>query len=285
MSIGHAVGELRQHWRDTYWWHHRFWERVGALMPDPGGQPAITYDWDILLVLDGCRYDMFCEAVAKFPRLRGRTRRHYSHGSASDEWIRANFRDRDLRQMVAATANPYYETELPAGTFAEIDHVWRHSWDDELGTVRAAPVARAVRDLATRHPYNRVVGHFMQPHYPFVPTPLGGGGEGLRGRADGDSSARSDRPVWARGLSGEIPWSVIKEGYRENLKYVLEAVDELVATLNAEQKIVITADHGNAFGERFFGIPVAGHPPNLPIASLRTVPWHRVGERHRIRDD
>ena len=45
----------------------------------------------------------------------------------------------------------------------------------------------------------------------------------------------------------------------------------LVRNLDAEQ-VVISADHGNAFGE----LSVYGHPPSVHIPALRRVPWVEV---------
>lgn len=252
-------------------------------MPTPTGRRAIDYDWDILIVLDGCRYDSFLEANADGGYLEGVTKRHYSAGSSSHEWLEANFGERSHTGIAVSTANPHYHQSLRSDTFAVVDHVWADErWDDDLGTVRAETVADSARQMAAQHPHKRLVVHFMQPHYPFVPRALGGGGRALRGRAAADGGQRKERCVWARALTGDVDWDDVEDGYRANLDYVLGVVSDLVADVDTEQKIVVTADHGNAINERYWGIPLVGHPANVPHHSLRLVPWHVVGGRYDV---
>ena len=62
----------------------------------------------------------------------------------------------------------------------------------------------------------------------------------------------------------------IKKAYAENLKFVLEYLKKLIC--NLQGKIVITADHGEAFGEK----GVLGHPYGVHIRELVEVPWFTV---------
>jgi hypothetical protein len=51
--------------------------------------------------------------------------------------------------------------------------LFNEDWDDETGTVRAETRTNAALEAAERFPHKRLVVHYMQPHYPFVPvTPL-----------------------------------------------------------------------------------------------------------------
>jgi hypothetical protein len=53
--------------------------------------------------------------------------------------------------------------------------------------------------------------------------------------------------------------------------YVLEEVDKLLDNIDSEQ-VVISADHGEAFGE--FG--TFRHPKYVPLPMLKKVPWVRT---------
>lgn len=69
--------------------------------------------------------------------------------------------------------------------------------------------------------------------------------------------------------------------YRENLEAVLPAVERLLSELDG--RTVVTADHGQLFGERLFSIPIRkyGHPPGLYPEELVKVPWHVFDEGPR----
>jgi len=62
------------------------------------------------------------------------------------------------------------------------------------------------------------------------------------------------------------------------LECVLGDVELLLSAIDADS-VVLTADHGNSFGEA----GVFGHYRHVPIPSLRTVPWVETTAR-RTRD-
>ncbi|ELY81155.1 hypothetical protein C487_03918 [Natrinema pallidum DSM 3751] len=100
----------------------------------------------------------------------------------------------------------------------------------------------------------------MQPHFPSIPDPIGSG-------IDIETFGEWES-VWDDLESGEIATERVWKSYRKNLEYVLEDVELLLENVNAENT-VISADHGNAFGELGF----YGHPPHNPLPCLRRVPW------------
>jgi len=56
--------------------------------------------------------------------------------------------------------------------------------------------------------------------------------------------------------------------YHDNLRFVLDQVAVLLNNFDAEN-VVITADHGEAFGEMGF----YRHPVACPLPIVRKVPW------------
>jgi len=67
---------------------------------------------------------------------------------------------------------------------------------------------------------------------------------------------------------GDLPRDRVWRAFRANYRYVLDDVALLLDSVDAD-RIVLTADHGNAFGE--WGL--WGHPDRIPIRVLREVPW------------
>jgi hypothetical protein len=86
----------------------------------------------------------------------------------------------------------------------------------------------------------------------------------LPGRWDSpDTDAVTDRL-----RRGEITHETALSAHRTALLTVLEEVTRLLRTVDAD-RVVITADHGEAYGE--WGI--YGHPYHMPLSVLRTVPF------------
>jgi membrane-anchored protein YejM (alkaline phosphatase superfamily) len=87
---------------------------------------------------------------------------------------------------------------------------------------------------------------------------------------DLDNEARwGDGSTWEKVDQGKIPMTKAYEAYRENLRYVLDEIQIVLNNVNAN--VVITADHGNAFGE--LGETAHGQPY---LDVVRKVPWVEV---------
>lgn len=278
-------------------------------------QCLLESDWDYCVVLDACRYDVFSDCYDEF--FDGSLEKRRSNGSSTPEWAYRNFTD--SHDIAYFSGNPFINSlaiplnELKWGAscdydWAAADHisevidVWKHGWDEELGTVPPESLVASFRE----HPEaveraNRTVLHYMQPHAPYLTR---GKGKKLRqvrkgihsqGEADdggGPLSSMGDaiRPKVERILDGSElaqkaglwleldPADLVRNGtreaamalYEENLRIVLEAVAELATELDGS--VVVTADHGEAFGEN----GVWEHHIETPIAPLIEVPWLEV---------
>lgn len=226
----------------------------------PYGESVYDHPWDALVVLDGCRVDCAREVASGFSFI-DRVGRFSSAGTRSDEWMRANFADHDCADTVHVTANPNSEEHLDAENFRLLDEVWRDGWDDERGTVPARAVTDRAIAAARKHDPEKLVVHYMQPHFPSVPEPLPGG-------AMSRDEFGERVGVWERLRRGDLTRERVWRAYRENLRYALSDVSLLLENLDA-RRVVLTADHGNGFGEWY----VYGHPDRVPIRVLRDVPW------------
>lgn len=257
--------------------HNKRRELLGA----PKSLDIFDEDWDTLVILDACRYDMF-EAVN---HIDGLLTARTSKASATTQWLQANIAGRDLRDTVYVTANPQYERNRESldANFHRVINVWLdHGWDHETGTVRAETVTAAAIDAHKQHPNKRVIVHYMQPHYPFVDSETRFDKRHLSTINGADDDADGEN-VWNKKFLGQIDascdelWSM----YLENLEYVLEHVEDLISGISG--KIIITSDHGNYVGERASPIPIReyGHPRGLYDEEVVQVPWleSEQGER------
>ncbi|MEM4780717.1 MAG: hypothetical protein QXG03_04035 [Halalkalicoccus sp.] len=246
------------------------------------GVDVMSEDWDLLVILDGCRYDTFAARNTLPGTLESRT----SVGSHSEEFLEETFSGKRYHDTVYVTANPFAPM-LPDDTFhATIPLL--EAWDGELGTVHPREVTAAALEAAEQFPKKRLLVHYMQPHYPFI----GEFGRTLPHRGHNsrmDDAEFSEASVWERLRDGDDELSVedVRRAYAENLDLVLPFVAELRNEI--EGKSVITADHGNLIGDRMWPVPVRGfgHDRGLRSEALVRVPWLvEAGETRRsIRSD
>lgn len=222
-------------------------------------------DWDILLVLDACRYDLFTEVEAEYDFIT-HTEPRFSPASCTWEWLPTLLRDTPperLDEVAYVTGNPQSQHYVD-DEFGYMDEVWQYGWDDDVGTVPPRPVTdRAISYWREDDHLDKMIVHYMQPHVPFIPS------------ADSpvltrDTFRPNDIAVsddWILLGRGDREFGAVWHDYRENLRLVLDDVAVLLENADADT-VVLTSDHGNAVGE--YGI--YGHP-DVPLEALRKVPW------------
>ncbi|SEO22801.1 hypothetical protein SAMN04487948_101210 [Halogranum amylolyticum] len=254
---------------------NRLYHTRGNSRFNPAGVDVFAEEWDNLLLLDACRYDMFRDQHA----LPGRLESRVSRGSHTSEFLKANVADRDLRDTVYVTASPmYYRNEDALNArFHEVVEVWKEGgWHDTYRTVMPETMVRFALDAAERHPDKRLLVHFLQPHYPFV-------GETGVANFDLDNLAFE----WDAAFDDGFGFSdeLLRRAFCENLDVVLPHVEELMRALPG--RTVVSADHGQMIGERSRPIPSVeyGHPPGVYTEQLTKVPWlvFENGPRKEIR--
>lgn len=259
---------LRQLAREAFYYYYESALRAGcSLFSDRQGDNIYEDDWDVLLILDACRVDLLREVTGEYPFLDIiETRR--SVGSASAEWMDNTFtaKRRDaVANTIYVTGNPFSNDHASSEDFAAVDEVWRNGWDEEAETIRPRPLTnQAIAQWRSQADADRMIVHYMQPHYPFIGSSIAGTGLSLENWGETFDS----RNVWELLRDGEIEHDALWDAYRENLRTVLDDVEFLLETIDADT-VVITADHGNAIGE--YG--VYGHPAGICLSALRDVPW------------
>lgn len=232
-----------------------------------GGEHAFERGWDVLVLLDACRVDLMREVAADYAFLDD-PGALVSVGSSSIQWMERTFTDEyesQMRETAYVTGNPFSKRVLSDGDLLALDEVWRYGWDDESGTIPARAVTDRAIAAGRERDFDRLVVHYMQPHFPSIPQPLT---DGMNAETLGDGEGW-DSP-WHRLRRGELDKETVWSSYRTNLEYVLDDVQLLLENLDAD-RVAISADHANAAGE--FG--VYGHP-KVPIRAIREVPWYET---------
>ncbi len=265
---------------------------LGVTTRVTAGRNIYESEWDALIILDALRTDAL-KSVADEYDFIGEIDEVTSVGSTSKEWLLKTFTEEhagDIEETMYVTGNGFVhwlEDEsvdyldfsatskstierfdvlngllqrdvVSASTFGHIEKLWPLS---ESNPVAPTPLADAVTDHAIVHGRNlemdRLVVHYMQPHAPYLPAAL------ERGHAT-EMEMSPFRALIDEDASEEEIWRL----YLDNVRYVLDSVDNLLKNLDAD-KVVITADHGELFGEWF----MYGHAVGFPHPKLKQVPW------------
>ena len=127
------------------------------------GTFVMNEDWDYLIILDACRYDMF----KKVNYLDGKLEYRISRGSCTNEFLNENFKNKKFPSIIYITGNPLVNYHIP-DSFAKIVPVWRDGWNEEIGTVLPSTMLDYTLEINKKFPYKRLIIHFVQPHYPFI---------------------------------------------------------------------------------------------------------------------
>jgi hypothetical protein len=231
----------------------RIRETVTLMM---GGVSIWEKDWDVLLILDGCRVDIFKQIFDD-------TESVTSVATTSRTWIKRTFNNNEyLNNVGYITANPFY-TEADTDRLGYFHAEGVVETDYGIETVPPRTLAEHAIDVWRRRQtigIDQLVIHFMQPHTPFRSRP-----EWFE-CAVGENRFSGD--FWRRFRNGGFERDNVWSAYQDNLEWVVdEAVDPM--RQNIEGQIALSADHGNLLGE--YGI--YGHPVGFPITAVREVPW------------
>jgi hypothetical protein len=221
------------------------------------GEPegVLEKEWDNLIVLDACRYDMY-------QNIFGKCEKRVSLGSHSAEFLEKNFGEGDHKDIVYVNTNVHFTDKKME------DHIGRvgifhtkfdaYHRDEEGNLTKSSIIKTPVEKAQTADklfPEKKKIIHFMQPHRPFI-------GNELEEKGD----------VYKMAELGMIDRENVIEAYKQNIEILREEIKKLDQEL--EGKTVITGDHGELLGEN----GIYDHFQGSDAKVLREVPWDVISE-------
>lgn len=230
----------------------------------PKGIKIENERWDYLIVLDACRFDVF-EKVYRDYFSEGKLLKKISLGVETKSWLRRNFQKRN-EDIVYISANPFVNKhrlkDMPwNSTFHEIIEAWKHGWDENLETTLPEAVVEQTLKAQKKYPNKRFISHFIQPHTPYV-------GEfrikikNKKSILDKEVNVLMDEVKFGNSIN----INDVKKAYESNLRLALKEIQKMIVDLDG--LIVVTADHGEMFGEKGFYFH-----PIVYTKELLEVPW------------
>ncbi|QKY21963.1 hypothetical protein B4589_016250 (plasmid) [Halolamina sp. CBA1230] len=253
---------------------------LGTSSRRPLGTNVFSREWDLLIVLDACRYDAIAGLAPEFDPVND-VNWIYSVGSSTREWAANTFtaQHRELiRRTAVVCSNAQVPRTLEAGNAMESPLAGRVTSWETVGP-DAFHTFDAVSDYAPMDPHggtslpgiatdrairvgretdaDRLLVHYLPPHSPFRATAL---------RENRPLERYEYRPFDYLRAGGDR--DRVWERYLDELRWGLDEVERLLDNVDAE-RAVITADHGELFGH----LGLYSHPTGVPHPRLRRVPW------------
>ena len=259
------------------------------------GTNVLSTDFDLIVLLDTCRVDALNEVSDEYDFIDNVESR-VSVGGTSGEWIAATFDEtysETIKRTAYLAANGYAKVILEEGGRGEfndmnvyvdsrfhsglmdwdtvhasdlgrIEHIWRYESkgeDGKYGHIEGHSPPKYVTDrgiaVDRNFDFEKIILHYNQPHSPYTSNAL----------EEQRSLEHYERdPFGYLNKTGDK--KTVYESYLNDLRYVLDEVETLLQNTD-RKKVLITADHGEAFGE--FG--VYGHSWGSLHPYVRKVPW------------
>jgi len=265
-------------------------------------------DWDVLIILDACRYDFFEKTYVDY--LGGKLRRVRSGARHTGEWLAKTFKGYypniayisgmphvNSLGLALSDSHDKWEYDWKATDhFPKIIDVWDFGWSEKLGAVPP----KILNEVTHRVDGKRKIVHYNQPHAPYLSlveekgvsrdkwNPKGESGKPNKFRRFIGKKIRKvlgTELFWElrkflrlpTGVGLEMAWRVdkLEYYYKDNLRRVMKAVSDLIGFLDG--KTVVTADHGECLGERGYwshGYDGPREIPKMPV--LIEVPWLEI---------
>ncbi len=236
-------------------------------------------EWGSLIILDACRYDTFERYYRDYIEV-GKLEKRRSRGTETTSFLIENFGNAYHPDIVYVTANPFVD-KLLKDRFYRVIPVWKFGWDDRYNTVLPSTMYAYTLQAIKKFPSKRFIVHFIQPHFPFIALTITD--QTFKELRDSTLENRDPNIVNTHKALHRISSldfyvkfeeKLLIKAYEANLKIALPYVARLIDLLPG--RTVVTADHGETFGERlhrFVPLKVYGHPPNVPMSELTEVPW------------
>jgi hypothetical protein len=269
--------------------------------------------WDILLVIDACRYDVFEEVYRDFFPNNGELKKVETPATWTGAWVAEIFHGHPMKDVVFVSAHKWINSKGPCtdkvrifserlkygkmirefdsrNYFKKVIDVWEFGYDEKIRAISPEIMTNETIKAIENHPKSKIISKYYQIHDPYLfysndlpPKKKKISFENLQNFI---GNVISDEMLCRlRNYTGRLPVNAlsyyylkygkegVRKGYREDLKMMLGHCKKIVDKY-PNKKIVITSDHGERLGEGGdFGH--SGQRDKIMIE----VPWFEISGR------
>lgn len=272
--ISYPTGVSEARWY-AYLLYMKAWLAISSRYPI--GTNVFERDWELLIVLDACRVDALQEVASEYDFLDSIDSIR-SVASTSDVWMAQTFTGKhraEIQRTAYISANAYAkrvieDRELPGSAnltdwdvvfpedFLLLDQAWEHQVNHTYPHMLSEDLTDRAITVGREHNPPRQIVHYLQPHEPYIANSI---------KQDRKMREYEEDPLGSL-RDGNVSRSVVWNAYLDDLRRCLDHVETLLQSIDAD-RAVITADHGEAFGEwRTYGHLCGNlHPV------VKRVPW------------
>lgn len=231
------------------------------------GFRPLDYDWDVMIILDACRFDLFREFAPEhsvYERFNSVSSK-FSCASTSREWFKKGFvsaPNNDVSNVHYVTQNPFLP-KADIDRFHDVERLWDVEGEDPSGRLPPSTVTDVALDAYDSTEADQFVVHYLPPHAPFLHC------EGKYNLGEKSWGGES-HDVWFGLQVGEFDEGEVWSDYGRNLLTVLDEVQRLTKYISGD--VIVTADHANGMGE----LGQYGHPGYVPLPGIKRVPWAKM---------
>jgi len=258
-------------------------------------QRTMERPWDILIILDGCRYDYF----ERYNTMDGKLIKVVSPATGTRAWFE-KINSYDCSNVIYMTPIVKFDSWYPEHDFFKVIRHWDKNITYEYNGVNPIGIAKLAIKCIKKYPKQKVIVHFCTPHPPFL-TIDSKHQEMIKEESIQTNKTMKESKMKQKSLyvlwmlkqrfptiffwyierllgvhSGMLAlyqaggFKLIRKLYYDNLILVLSAVERIKDS--TDKKIVVTADHGQRLGE--YGM--FGHG-GWRSKSVVVVPWFETG--------
>lgn len=236
-------------------------------------------DWNLCVLIDSCRYDVFEEEYRSYFRTKPRVKRAVSGATCTREFMQKHL-NRPYIDIVFVNHAVSIGFWIPNTKFFKLVDVWKTHWDYERwGTIMPWDMTNVTKEMIKEYPKKRILLHYVQAHPPYLYdflekynkikfTPERCFELKSKGKKESRNWKSFYQGVMRKYLGYERTWKllkrlhiepddyygkiytdfgydVLKEGYRYNVALVLFEIKRLLKDYEGE--VLITADHSQTF--------------------------------------
>lgn len=252
---------------------YRIWKYIWQHIPKIQGSDLFdrieSEPWDLLIILDACRYDVLREICDI-----GVVERARSPASTTGEFLQGAAATDLFTNTTYVSANPQVTKYAPS-TDCNLISVFEDKWDSELNTVQPSDVYTESISAVKRG--ERTVAHTLQPHYPHICEIDGSVRPVVNGLHPAERRGLEEKPEMQAALSrGMVSLNDARKSYELATQFAWVAARDVALELAEEgYSTAITSDHGELFGEWGF----VEHPFGVRVKDLVSVPWLTIKPR------